>query len=704
MAKAKTEKKETDIFGELDSLIQSQFKNVIDLSKVDGKVSEWYDTGIYSLNYAMSRNLRKGVPAGRVTSFSGLKGCLFDNTKIKINRGKRTGYREYTIKDIFNKIESGKWDKNIPSNTFSYMEDRDGIFFNEIKRVYDSGEKECFELITETGKSIIVSEEHPFKVKIENDRGIKEKDNFVSLKNLIIGEEVMVKSLAFTKMKEKKGRKKRREIDGLKYHPYSWEHKVGKYSYGRNHFARLVIEANMNNLEVSSFIQSLKYDEKTAKKFSFLLPEQIVHHVDENPMNDIIENLQVLTKKEHDSIHSKNGIKALGHNNYHYEKIKSIESVGIKHTYDIEMNQPYGNFVADNFIVHNTGKSLLAATVMRDPQLDMIILLETEGGGNAKELIEFAGVDTKKIRILKAHTFGNYKINKKTNKIDDVADNKFPVKTETPENLYVEGATRLVKKMVNALQFNEKFSEAKILIILDSLGNLQTVREYGGTPDMGMKGQKIGQFFRTFDTAFEKSNIAFLFTNKLYTNLGNIYDPWKETGGVNAEYNPSVSVRFSELSANEEISDKDMTAEKDRRKTSLGSSLKSIRGSITKSRFGTERRNAWFVLDAAVGPVKHSGLFTLLKDFGLMKKSGSRYTIPGWNKDNSFYKKEFISILLKDEDKAIDTFQSLLDAKEAEMKEAKRHIQVNDIAEINEIDDEYETEDMLSAMEKDVEG
>jgi len=428
MAKVKTkiEKKEDNIFGELDNLINSQFKDVIDLSKVDGKVKTWYDSGVYSLNYAMSRNLRKGIPAGRVTSFDGLKG---------------------------------------------------------------------------------------------------------------------------------------------------------------------------------------------------------------------------------------------------------------------------------------SGKSLLSATAMRDPQLDMIILLETEGGGNAKELIEFAGVDVKKVRILKAHTFGNYKINKKNNKIDEVADNKFPVKTETPESLYVEGATRLVKKMVHALEFNPKLKDAKILMILDSLGNLQTVREFSGTSDMGMKGQKIGQFFRTFDTAFEKSNIAFLFTNKLYTNIGNIYDPYKATGGVNAEYNPSVSVRFTELAANGEIADKDMTAEKDRRKTSLGSSLKSIRGKITKSRFGTENRNCWFVLDAAVGPVKHSGLFTLLQDFEIIKKIGSRYLISEWNDGNSFFKKEFINILISgNEDKSIDLFQSLLEAKEIEMIEAKKHIQINDITEINEDEDEYETEDMLSAMEKDIEG
>jgi RecA/RadA recombinase len=388
-------------------------------------------------------------------------------------------------------------------------------------------------------------------------------------------------------------------------------------------------------------------------------------------------------------------------------KVKTWYSTGIYAlNYAMSKNLNYGvpaGRITSFSGLSGTGKSLIAATIMRDPQLDMIIILETEGGGHAKELIEFAGVDSKKVRILKSHTFGNYKINKKNNKIEEVPDSKFPVKKETDGYVFIEGATRQVKKIVNSLQFNKKLEDAKILVLLDSLGNLQSVREYGGTSDMGARSQDVGKFFRTFDTAFEKSGIAFVFTNKLYTNLGNIYDPYKETGGVNAEYNPSVSVRLSELAANDEIADKDMTAEKERRKTSLGSSIKSIRGSITKSRFGTERRNAWFLFDFAVGPVQHSGLFTLLKDFGIIEKSGSRYSIEGWNNSESFYKKDFINLLLKDEKKNIDFFQSLLEKREIEMKEEKKQIQANDIEELINEEDEYEVSEMMSAMEKDVE-
>ena len=369
---------------------------------------------------------------------------------------------------------------------------------------------------------------------------------------------------------------------------------------------------------------------------------------------------------------------------------------------NLKAGVPGGRITSFNGL-SGTGKSLLSAAIMRDPQFDMIIIIETEGGGQAKELIEFAGVDPTKVRILKAHTFGNYKINKKNNKIEEVPDSKFPVKIDTPENYYVEGAIRQIKKLVNALNFNKSLQEAKIMILLDSLGNLQSVREFSGTVDMGARSQDVGRFFRTFDTAFEKSNIAFIFTNKLYTNLGNAYDPWKETGGVNAQYNPSLTVRLTEMAAHDEVADKEMTAEKDRRKTSLGSSLKSIRAKITKSRFGTDQRNAWFLFDFAVGPVKHSGLFTLLKDFDIIEKNGTRYSIKEWNKGASFYKKDFIDLLLKDEEKSIELFQKLLNKREEEMKEEKRSIHANDINEVEEIEDEFESSEMLSAMEKDAE-
>jgi RecA/RadA recombinase len=356
-----------------------------------------------------------------------------------------------------------------------------------------------------------------------------------------------------------------------------------------------------------------------------------------------------------------------------------------------------------------TGKSLLAAAAMKDPQIDIILLIETEGGGHAKELIEFAGVNPNKVRILKANSFSCYKINKKNSKIEEVADDKFPVNRDTPENLFVEGATRMIKRFVQALEFTPKLKEANILMILDSLGNLASVRELSGGFDMGARAQDIGGFFRTFDIAFEKTNIGFLYTNKLYTSF-NVYDPWKETGGVNVEYNPSLSVRFADSSATDDKTDTEITDEKERRKTSLGSSIKTIRATTTKSRFGTEMRNSWFLLDFAVGPVRLSGLFTLLKDFGVITGTKS-YSIKGWNNDKSFFKKNFLQLVVQDEDKNIKLFQQLLEKAELDIKQKKKELVVNDLSEVSpeESAGEVDVEDvdslgsMLMHMEKDEE-
>lgn len=339
----------------------------------------------------------------------------------------------------------------------------------------------------------------------------------------------------------------------------------------------------------------------------------------------------------------------------------------------------------------STGKSLMVATAMKDPQIDYILIVETEGGGNSQELLEFAGVDTSKVRILKANTFGNYKINKSTSAIEEVNDNKFPSKkTEDDKFIYKEGATRKIRRFVNAIEFND--IKKTILLIVDSFGNLSSVREFSGTPDMGAKPQNVASFFRSFDVAFERTNIAFIFTNKLYTNIGNVYDPFKVSGGVNVEYNPSLSIRLTPTVETDDVAEKDMKVEKERRKTALGSSLKTIRAKIQKSRFGTEYRQIPFLLDFAIGPVRYSGLFTLLKDFDVIKKvSKSYYKIEGLFNDKNFYKKNFVGLMIENgeipERARLQKIQKLLDEKEIEIKNNKKSVQAQ-IENINEIEGE----------------
>jgi len=360
-----------------------------------------------------------------------------------------------------------------------------------------------------------------------------------------------------------------------------------------------------------------------------------------------------------------------------------------------------------------TGKSLLAATLMRDKKIDYIVIIESEGGGHSAELLKFAGVDPKKVRVLKANTLNSYKIKKKDGTLEEIADKEIPKNKDTDTYRYVEGAGSLIRRFAHSIEFNK--IEKNIVIIMDSLGNMQSVRGLSGSYDMGKRGQDLTNFFKNFDNEFEKAGLTFVFTNKLYQSMALNGPSHVQTGGESPIYNSSLYVRLSTTVDTDDVSDKDMKDEKAQRSTALGSSIKTIKAKVIKSRFGTEMRNIPFLLDFSVGPVRLSGLFRLLKDFGVVVNTGGAwYSMPGII-DDKFYKKDFVSLILKDEKNILEKIQKRLEEREEEIKNARVNLQANDLEEVNEETGEREetteedelfafnADDMKSEMIKDVE-
>jgi hypothetical protein len=369
---------------------------------------------------------------------------------------------------------------------------------------------------------------------------------------------------------------------------------------------------------------------------------------------------------------------------------------------DLKKGIPVGKITSLSGL-KSTGKSLLASSVMKDNEIDYIIIIESEAGA-AQELLNFVQVPTEKVRLLKGNTFESYRINKKNSSIEEIADNKMPKSKITADWIYVEGITSKLKRFVNSIEFNK--IKSNILIVLDSLGNIQSVRELSGGYDMGKKTQEIARFFRCFDLAFERTNMAFLFTNKLYTNLGNPYDPYVESGGVNVQYNPSLSIRLTEATTeNEDLGESEKKKEKERRTTALGGSIKMVRADVTKSRFGTDGRRINFVIDYTVGPLKFSGLFGLCKDFGIIQKSGSMYKIEGMFENKSFYRKDFTTKIVEyGEERFINELQKILEEKEKEFKDKKLEIQqISDEVDLEEMENE-EYDEIIKKMGKEIDG
>lgn len=125
-----------------------------------------------------------------------------------------------------------------------------------------------------------------------------------------------------------------------------------------------------------------------------------------------------------------------------------------------------------------TGKSLLMAGLCKDQQIDRVFVLSGEGGGITEELFDFIGAPKEKVRYIPVSTTGNYRINKENGKIEEVADKDMPDKLDTPAYIYKRGAILLMKMILNQLEYSG--NKTKVLILLDSISILKSVRAFSG--------------------------------------------------------------------------------------------------------------------------------------------------------------------------------------------------------------------------------
>ncbi len=288
-------------------------------------------------------------------------GCLAADTEINLNRGGK-GFRmklssvvkrfnnapDYAIKTY--KAKGGEtracqvrvrpWDLSIP--TLIARADNGVIRLGRLKAAWFSGDKETFTVTTESGRTVRATAIHPFLTEF----------GWRQLGDLQVGDKVSVNS----------GRSvSGRTVDitypqtATMFHPYQTNNSVS----GRTRFKvathRAVVEAEMNGLTLGGFLAIVRTDEKRAKLLKYLPRHLLVHHKDENPNNFERSNLEVVDgTAEHSDKHEwvRNVLWQVG-----LEKVVSIERFGIEPTYDLEVEDDPHNFLANGFVVHNTGKT-----------------------------------------------------------------------------------------------------------------------------------------------------------------------------------------------------------------------------------------------------------------------------------------------------------------------------------------------------------
>ncbi len=271
-------------------------------------------------------------------------GCINGDAVMQINRaGKGSSIKLRDLVARFNgQHRTRPWNHDIP--TFVQREVEGVVRLGQLVNAWSSGVKTTYTVTTEAGRQIRATAEHPFLT----DGGWRR------LHELEVGSMVHVRG---TQKAGGRGEKPRyKEVAGLKAHPYARGENRRTSRY-RVAFHRLVMEARLNRLDYDEFIQRIRAGD--VRGFTFLDPKvYAVHHKDHDHLNNDLSNLVVLTHAEHHALHADENNASHVLFKVVSERVISIEEYGEEETFDIEVADDPHNFIADGFVVHNTGKTI----------------------------------------------------------------------------------------------------------------------------------------------------------------------------------------------------------------------------------------------------------------------------------------------------------------------------------------------------------
>lgn len=202
-----------------------------------------------------------------------------------------------------------------------------------------------------------------------------------------------------------------------------------------------------------------------------------------------------------------------------FRKINKLEKLNEEEVYDFEILHSNHRYWSGNGLSsHNTAKTFVAMAIasnaqrMKDPYTP--IYFDSEGAID----VDFAkklGLNTAKARLQ-------------------------PVSTVEEFSTIAAQITDSFEKAIEAGE-----TPPKILVVLDSLGNLSSTKEVTdvteGSDKRDMtKQQGIRKLFRVNGTKFAKFGIPFIVTNHVYGKIGSFFGGNEISGGLGLKYNASI--------------------------------------------------------------------------------------------------------------------------------------------------------------------
>jgi len=290
-------------------------------------------------------------------------GCLTGDTLIGVNRGgngTQIPLEKLVKKFKGEKYDSGRmWDLSIPTRVQA-MDEEGSIRLANLEAVHENGVVGVFELITESGRIIRATEDHRFYV---------EDSGFIRLRDLNVGNRIAVAQWPRYTDSPKPPKPPKdptkayyKEVQHMWNHPNCVRRMANrKDRCGHRRTAivpehRLVMEAHLNRLSLAELVGRIVLGQTDGIRF--LSKDSHVHHLNGNTRDNRRDNLEVYRGPDHSRLHGQQeGWRRVG-GRATYEKIKEIIPKGREPVYDLTVEGPYHNYVANGFVVHNSGKSL----------------------------------------------------------------------------------------------------------------------------------------------------------------------------------------------------------------------------------------------------------------------------------------------------------------------------------------------------------
>jgi replicative DNA helicase len=384
----------------------------------------------------LDATITPGLLPGQVMVVLAKTGCIAGDSVVKVNRGGKTF--DVTMQRLHDRwngkdgIFGKKWDPSIP--TMVQIADDTDVRLSEVVDVWDSGEKPTFTVSTVGGRTVTASDEHPFLTT----------DGWRELGRLHVGDKVAVNV-----GRSANGHRARPSYSircGLRYHPYAGRRnvKAGGWSVPTH---RLVVEAAQNGLDLNEYLRRCR--EGDVEGLTFLDPKVMhVHHLDHDTWNNALENLEPLVGIEHARRHAEEGTTTNVLEHVDFDEVVSIVSAGTQRTFDLSVRGEPHNYLANGFVVHNTGKTIFCCNMAYNMRSRKVLFISLEQ--TREEVYD---------RLRRIYLFWN------PTATDEVVEHELA-------NVYINDENRLAEKDLGTLiaEYEVETGERPEVVFVDYLG------------------------------------------------------------------------------------------------------------------------------------------------------------------------------------------------------------------------------------------